>query len=295
VYSLGGFATSFITPVDSASSGLISCQFITEGTNQVLMFEAAHIGGFQFTLPTTRRLLQSSGSLNSFIAARGAIGEAFGQHSQQSAFSMDLSGGSAVPVYSMNTILKTVHAFLMCIAFGWFLPLAIFFPVAFKHNKNWFLYHRICISLTIVTATVGFGLVVPTVLVPLSQRHHQLGLSVLILMWLQPINAMLRPHLPEGDVKVKSTKRKAWELLHKNIGRSVYVLALANIVLGVLDHGSAITPPLPANSQAAIFLTLAFVVTPLFLAVVTRAKITQFRNAANETALTAGAKKIEDL
>ena len=49
---------------------------------------------------------------------------------------------------------------------------------------------------------------------------------------LQPLNAFLRPH-PPGPNAVKPLARTLWELLHKNLGRAVIILAIVEIFMGL--------------------------------------------------------------
>ena len=59
-------------------------------------------------------------------------------------------------------------------------------------------------------------------------------MTVMILGLLQPLNAFLRPHAPEGE-ETKSNARFAWEILHKSTGWLAVLLAVPTIVLGTMS------------------------------------------------------------
>ena len=64
---------------------------------------------------------------------------------------------------------------------------------------------------------------------------------------LQPLNAFLRPH-PPGPNAVKPLARTLWELLHKNLGRAVIILAIVEIFMGLDRLGGTYLDGLPAPS-----------------------------------------------
>jgi hypothetical protein len=67
------------------------------------------------------------------------------------------------------------------------------------------------------------------------KRHEILGVLVLILAWLQPINAFLRPHAPVAalsGVTTKTKKRLIWEIAHRLIGLTVLIIAVVNVFFG---------------------------------------------------------------
>merc|ERR1711920_902420 len=66
-----------------------------------------------------------------------------------------------------------------------------------------------------------------------SSFHTFVGLLVVIVGTLQPVNALLRPHKPE-EGQVKTQKRAAWERLHKGLGWLAVVLGMLNLLLGVM-------------------------------------------------------------
>merc|ERR1712032_1610140 len=60
--------------------------------------------------------------------------------------------------------------------------------------------------------------------------HGSIGVIIMILGILQPINAFFRPHKEKGHAP--STKRRVWEMLHKGSGYTAVLLAIVNIAIG---------------------------------------------------------------
>ena len=66
-----------------------------------------------------------------------------------------------------------------------------------------------------------------------TSPHTWIGLVVVILGTLQPLNAFFRPHNPPAGEE-KSNKRKYWEYLHKGSGWTAVVLGAINVIIGAL-------------------------------------------------------------
>merc|ERR1711971_621083 len=60
--------------------------------------------------------------------------------------------------------------------------------------------------------------------------HGTLGIIVMSIGLLQPVNAFFRPHKVEGEEGC--TKRRMWEYLHKGSGYTAVFLAMATIIIG---------------------------------------------------------------
>lgn len=131
------------------------------------------------------------------------------------------------------------HGALMLIGWGLFLPSGVIIGKFLKHRPNglWFQIHRALQSFGMVLTLIGW-------IIALSQfdvfgvnnmgtnyQHGILGIVVMVLGILQPINAFFRPKLAvEGEET--STGRKIWEIYHKGAGWLCLLLAIATIVLG---------------------------------------------------------------
>jgi hypothetical protein len=89
----------------------------------------------------------------------------------------------------------------MFIAWGVFLPLGIFIARFTKTMKPgakvpvWFQYHRVIQTVGLCVAIIGFIMALTMVDGDHFMRPHQrLGLAVMIMGLLQPMNALIRPH-----------------------------------------------------------------------------------------------------
>lgn len=63
--------------------------------------------------------------------------------------------------------------------------------------------------------------------------HTIIGLVVVIIGTLQPLNAAVRPH-PPGEGEKKSVSRLAFEVVHKGLGWLAVVLGVTNCVIGIV-------------------------------------------------------------
>lgn len=54
----------------------------------------------------------------------------------------------------------------------------------------------------------------------------------MIFGWLQPLNALVRPHAPK-DGETRSELRLGWEVVHKLTGYAAIIMAICTIFLGI--------------------------------------------------------------
>jgi len=139
------------------------------------------------------------------------------------------------------------HGSLMIISWGLLLPTGVMSARWLKHRPNalWFKLHRIIQTVGLIIATTGWIIALATFDVftarDSSYVHGALGMTVMVLGILQPINAFIRPH-PGGDGEATPLKRRIWEITHKFSGRIAIVLAAATILLGttrIFSHNTA--------------------------------------------------------
>lgn len=98
-----------------------------------------------------------------------------------------------------------------------------------------FQLHRATQTLGLLLATVGFFLAVAKFdSLPSGDSHKRFGIVVMVLGWLQPINALVRPHPPESGEK-PTVLRRVWEFVHHVVGWVCVGLAVSTIVQG-LSH-----------------------------------------------------------
>ncbi len=129
------------------------------------------------------------------------------------------------------------HGSLMLISWGVFLPSGVILAHFLRYlDPLWFKLHRAIQSFGLLLALVGFIIAVsqfavfkPGYYLP-AQIHGSLGVIVMTIGLLQPVNAYFRPHKHKGE-KV-SSQRRCWELYHKGSGYLAVLLALVTIGIG---------------------------------------------------------------
>lgn len=133
-----------------------------------------------------------------------------------------------------------IHGSLMLIGWGFLLPLGSVIAKFFKHRPDglWFKIHKSvqCVGLLLVTVSFIIILNYSNALADkesstLRYPHAVMGVTTMVLGYLQPLNAVFRPHATkEGEEK--SSARAVWEILHKGLGWSTLMLAVATIGVG---------------------------------------------------------------
>jgi len=149
------------------------------------------------------------------------------------------SGGDRKP--------SIAHGSLMIISWGLLLPTGIISAHFLKHRPNalWFKMHRIIQVSGLIIAIIGWSVALASfdvfTIKDRSFAHGVLGIIVMIIGILQPLNALLRPH-PAEKGQSKPFKRLVWEILHKASGYIGALLAAVTIVLGttiIFGHKAA--------------------------------------------------------
>jgi hypothetical protein len=131
--------------------------------------------------------------------------------------------------------LRLFHGVLMFLAWGVLLPFGVTFARFAKSlpNAAWFKVHRVIMPLGLLLALGGF---IAALLMVQTNKfktgHAFIGVVVMVLGLLQPINAALRPH-PPGPGERKTCKRLAFEIIHRYSGRFALVLAAVNMFIGL--------------------------------------------------------------
>ena len=132
------------------------------------------------------------------------------------------------------------HGSLMIIGWGFLLPTGVASALLLKHRPNalWFKIHRIMQIFGLVVAICGWGVALSEFDVFIgsgtgSYNHGVLGMTVMVLGLLQPLNALIRPHPPEAGEK-RPLKRLIWEVVHKSSGYIAIILAAVTICYGTI-------------------------------------------------------------
>mmetsp|Transcript_45010 Transcript_45010/g.108852 ORF Transcript_45010/g.108852 Transcript_45010/m.108852 type:complete len:782 (-) Transcript_45010:681-3026(-) len=135
-----------------------------------------------------------------------------------------------------------IHIVCMILSMGLLIPIGVLVPMVFRDslasNDAWFRYHRILQSLGVLILVIGAAVALANVSIHFMQVHHKLGVAMFVLVLLQPLNALVRPHKADESTDDEnsskpSTKRTIWEVVHKGLGRIIVIASWANIFLGV--------------------------------------------------------------
>lgn len=158
-------------------------------------------------------------------------------HTTRRPFAIALSGNSdgsglGIPTQEYR---RLAHAICMLVGWGILLPLGAGVAAGLKGRLGAPLWFRIHVSLQVlglISAIVGISIAFAN-FHKLSEygTHGRLGLTVMILGVLQPLNGLIRPHKPAHG-EAKSGVRCAWEVLHKGAGWLALILALPTMSRG---------------------------------------------------------------
>eukprot|EP00803_Ostreobium_quekettii_P011040 evm.model.scf_763.2 EVM.evm.TU.scf_763.2 scf_763:13070-19189(+) len=140
------------------------------------------------------------------------------------------TGSSAVEsVEDLSRYWKT-HGILMTVGWGILIPLGVIVARTMKDQApHWFYFHMVANSLGLVLATAGFALALVKFDREDNFRHRQVGISAMVLGFLQPLNAFIRPH-------PGTAWRDQWEWVHWTVGRVALGLAIWNIFTGLDEY-----------------------------------------------------------
>jgi len=147
---------------------------------------------------------------------------------------LDLTSGSVSGERSVGNdrrsgSLPTVHGWLAAVGLGLGLPLAAACARTLKQFPNgWFHAHRAIALVAYLcgVAAIGIGLYMRPMVGAAEKTHEVMGLIALGLGFLQTTAIAARP-TPTHRL------RKAWALVHHNVGRLTVTTVIANVYLGI--------------------------------------------------------------
>lgn len=127
----------------------------------------------------------------------------------------------------MTTLFEDLHGITMWVAWNVFGFIGILIA-HFKFTESWYKIHVIMMNIAVLLTIAGFIFIKheeERETKPFHLAFHKaVGVVLLILIGLQPINGYFRPDK-------ESWRRKYWEYFHKNVGRSIIVLTMASMIL----------------------------------------------------------------
>lgn len=178
-----------------------------------------------------------SGGQLPVIYATGPLDPSTGslkQHMTRGAATLDLASATATPAGDSPSqkAKKNAHGWLM--TFGWLILLVgVVIATSFRDVLGsfwWFQVHRALQVLGMATVLTAYVLIFSALGGERTSYtlHFNLGTAAFALGCAQLTALVVRPHLD-------SHWRRAWALGHRWVGRSVVVLAIANIFYGIIN------------------------------------------------------------
>ncbi|KAK9808162.1 hypothetical protein WJX73_003763 [Symbiochloris irregularis] len=176
------------------------------------------------------------GKTQRMITAHGHRIRGLSQHGHRAAVLFEATGqGNMFVVPTRLSVTDAqAHAWCMFIAFGIFLPAGIIWARYFRDLfGKWYFLHMGIQIFGLLLALAGF-LVAVTQFNPFprSSAHFQLGLSVIVLSLLQPLNSIPRLTMHHAHVM----RSVYWAYLHWICGRVAVIFGWINIFLGFAKY-----------------------------------------------------------
>jgi hypothetical protein len=265
-YFLGERSQAAVVPVDDSAQTLLGTGIIQTGEKTKCLF---------------RKLLNEDGEIpinpngsNTFIWAVG-MSNALSYHRARGSVTVPLEQCTLQGVSEVMAVRQggtydaywKAHGILMGLAWGFFAPVAIVSAICRRLIPGegvWFQIHRAANTLCCILTIAGFGLAVAAydgAGVPhFSGTHQRIGIAIFIIVLVQVLNGMLRPHIsrpngddekgstninktghsdeeqsiPDGIGSDKTASRFAWEILHRCIGLALLGMGLYNGYTGLM-------------------------------------------------------------
>ena len=206
-YFLGERSLAAVLPVENSAQTLLNTEIIqTDGKTKCLFRKLLNEDGEISINPNgTNTFIWAVGASNSlsYHRARGVVSIPFEQCTLQGVSEvMALSQGRGA--YESYDQYWKVHGILMALAWGFFAPVAIVSAICRRLIPGegvWFQIHRFVNVLCCILTIAGFGVAVAAYsgagIPHFSGTHQRIGVTIFIIVLLQVLNGMLRPHIPK--------------------------------------------------------------------------------------------------
>ncbi len=202
-YFLGERSQAAVLPVENSAQTLLNTEIIqADGKTKCLFRKLLNEDGEISIDPNgSNTFIWAVGASNSlsYHRARGVVSIPFEQCTLQGVSEvMALSQGGAYDQY------WKAHGILMALAWGFFAPVAIVSAICRRLIPGegvWFRIHRAANALCCILTIAGFGVAVAAYsgagIPHFSGTHQRIGVTIFIIVLLQVLNGMLRPHIPK--------------------------------------------------------------------------------------------------
>ena len=215
-YSLGGKTPASVTATSTFSVSATSASCVDGATT------------IKFTLDASSapRAFNPEAPLKLIWALSDTPSISYHSKSGTMQVSLTSGGTSSVERPFATYQWQLIHGLLMMASWGAMLPIGALVPRLFKkrlsRNGVWFKLHRGFQSAGLLVAIAGLAIALTRPeFGAINTIHGYLGLVVMIIGILQPMNAFFRPHPPKGGQE-KTCGRFAWEILHKGASVVMY-------------------------------------------------------------------------
>jgi len=164
-------------------------------------------------------------------------GQGFGNYYQGGVLG-NLVTGQWSYTFRSNSAIRVAHGVLMGCAYALLFPIGVM-VARYAKNQNawWFKIHFFLqnFAFCIVLAGIIIGYYIPEIQFQQATWHAPLGTVIFILTFFQVVSGYVRPHKsPEVDITIPRT---IFETFHHWNGRSILLLALAQIIAGYFELG----------------------------------------------------------
>lgn len=195
------------------------------------------------------RAIPASGSVPVLWAVGSSGQTTLARHAATGAGTSSLDFATGSLSSSAAASMRVAHGIMMTLAWGVLAPVGVMLARYAKAAPSkpcgkplWFQSHRIVQSCAVLLSLIGFGIAIAMVQqagsAHFGSAHGALGLAVVLLGALQPINAVFRPHPPKLG-EARSATRLAWEIIHRIGGYGAVVGGAVAIFLGLARAGAA--------------------------------------------------------
>jgi len=237
------WVTKQSTPEDGVEVAGATCTQV-DGTTEMVVTRTLAAGARR----SGKEREITPGTPQTITWARGGDGETslVNQHETRGFAEVDLGNiaGGVTSKKSSAQWTLWLHLLFMAPAWGAILPMGAAIANRCKAVQGapkgkWFQLHRAFQSIGWTLQLLGFIFAVvhcEKYSKHFNYLHTIIGMVVVAIGTLQPLNAIVRPHPPEGGWPEggKPAARTAWEAVHKGLGWLAIILGMVNVILGVL-------------------------------------------------------------
>jgi len=220
-FILSGRSLVGIDPYDGPS-GIVggSSAWFFENRRRELFVNLTSISGQEFTSGCNTN---ENATEQSLLAARGSS-LALSKHSSRASFKVDWISGPK-GILSPTDSLINAHAWLMTFAFAVLMPIQVGFAISKNPEDKWFDFHRLSTGVSVLFFLSALICAFVFVEDHMSKGHHILGIIILVVVFANPVQGLLRP-------KKESEHRRKWRLGHKTSGYISLGLGMINMITG---------------------------------------------------------------